>query len=172
MGGSRTHCYIALFDQNMEMSNVSSSNGIQRRYNYEPEIDALRQSFSRFDKDGNGFLDAEEFVKVIRQYKADHPHIDYPDPTPEEVTSMLSSMKLETKQRVSFDEFVEMVREVSKKDYEAWASFCFFDINGDGHITWGELKSGLARVGHLTKNKKRQKEVVDQMINDADYNGD
>lgn len=76
---------------------------------------------------------------------------------------MLKSLSLESDEKVSFDEFVKMINEVSKKDYEAWVSFTFFDVDGDGTISKEELKKGMKRIGHL-----HDKKTIKTMMKDAD----
>ena len=80
-----------------------------------------------------------------------------------EVKQMLKSLDLENEEKVNFEEFVNMISEVSKKDYEAWVSFTFFDINGDGTISKDELKKGMKRIGHL-----HDKKTIKTMMKDAD----
>jgi len=139
----------------------------ERRFAKVPETDQLKDAFNSFDDDRSGYLDVDEFLRVIREYKKRNPTADFPEPTEHEVKQMLKSLALESDEKVSFDEFVKMINEVSKKDYEAWVSFTFFDVNGDGTISKEELKKGMKRIGHL-----HDKKTIKTMMKDADTNGD
>merc|ERR1711881_512357 len=136
----------------------------------------LLASFKKFDLDGNGVLDVEEFKNVIKEFNSQNPEVSVPDPTNEEIMSMMNSLNLRKSlaapknsndRHITFDAFLRMCHCVNSKDQESWNSFCFFDTDGDGHITTKELKSGLKRAG-----QPHSKKVVKAMMKEADLDGD
>lgn len=82
---------------------------------------------------------------------------------------MIAEVDTDNSGTVQFDEFVEMMAkrmQESDPEQEMLDAFKVFDKNGDGHISATELKQVMDSLG-----EKLSKEEIDEMINDADKDG-
>jgi calmodulin len=135
------------------------------QYQITPEIiDEYRQTFSLFDKDGDGHISADELGFVMRA----NGHA----PTNEEVKAIIAEVDKNKSGEIEFDEFVQlMVNNVkadsSKAEEDVKQAFMVLDKDGDGFIPAVHLRRILTTMGEaLTEDE------VEEIIALADADGD
>lgn len=156
-------------NNNNNKVNCSDTKMATRKLNRRPsilgdnEVDKLYHHFLRLDADGNGNIDANEFLM-----------------TPEAQQNPLSSRLLALFDRdnsgyIDFQEFTNGLAVFSakaSKERKLRFAFEIYDIDGDGYITNGELFTILKTMtgSHLSDIQLQQ--VVDKSIRDADKDKD
>ncbi|XP_035680773.1 calmodulin-A-like isoform X2 [Branchiostoma floridae] len=128
----------------------------------EEQIAELMQVFSLFDKDGSGCITTKELEDVIRTLGRD---LTFP-----EIQDMISEMDADGSGCIDFPEFLMvMARKQREQDNEKEIreAFRVFDKDGNGFITASELRVVMANLG-----EKLSDEEVDEMIDEADIDGD
>eukprot|EP00486_Rosalina_sp_Unknown_P001629 CAMPEP_0201565376 /NCGR_PEP_ID=MMETSP0190_2-20130828/4469_1 /ASSEMBLY_ACC=CAM_ASM_000263 /TAXON_ID=37353 /ORGANISM="Rosalina sp." /LENGTH=181 /DNA_ID=CAMNT_0047982799 /DNA_START=1126 /DNA_END=1671 /DNA_ORIENTATION=+ len=123
----------------------------------EPEKEVKRH-FTRLDKDGNGYLDADELKLLL---------IDMgfaPSKAIKEAQEMLEAADQDGDGQVDFEEFKQVWHRklLSQHDQYIHRVFAVFDDNGDGYIDAKELQ-GVLGDGF---------EDIQKMIEEVDDNGD
>jgi serine/threonine-protein phosphatase 2B regulatory subunit len=137
------------------------------------DVDKLYHHFLRFDADGNGYIDADEFLA--------HPAVSA-NPLSGRVLEMFDT---DGDGHIDFGEFVTgLARFSGKGDVDRRLRFIFdlYDVDRDGYISNGEMFLMLRRMtgagstvspgtkGQLTALQLQQ--VVDRTIRDLDTDGD
>ena len=139
----------------------------------EEQIADLKQTFSLFDREGDGAIDTKELGTVMRC-------IGF-EPSEEELLKMVKEVDDDGSGDIGFSEFCSlMARFIKDADpFEAIVkAFKVFDPDGDGHITTTELRQVLTGRELDAKSKGQicdalfTDEQVDEMILAADVNGD
>ncbi|XP_060084086.1 calmodulin-A-like [Ylistrum balloti] len=128
----------------------------------EEQIAEFKEAFSLFDKDGDGTITAKELGTVMRSL-GQHP-------TESELRDMINEVDTEGNGTIDFPEFLSMmVRQLrdSTDDEELREAFKVFDKDGNGFISATELRHVMISLG-----EKLTEEEVDEMIKEADTNGD
>lgn len=119
-------------------------------------------SFSLFDKDNDGSINAKELGTVMRALGQ--------NPSVTELRAMVDEVDLDGNGVIDFEEFLEMiVKEMNKTDTEEEMreAFKIFDRSGNGFITAKELKHGMVYMGERLSD-----EEVEEMMREADSDGD
>ena len=134
----------------------------------EEEIAELKETFSLFDKDGDGTITIKELGTVMRSLrghkttKAEQRQLQH----------MLDQVDVDGDGTVDFGEFLHMMAE-QKKDMgdgeqeELKDAFQMFDKDGDGFISHKELKHVMRNLGERLTDRE-----VDEMVRGADIDGD
>ncbi|KAI8646221.1 hypothetical protein BD408DRAFT_410404 [Parasitella parasitica] len=129
----------------------------------EQQLSEYRESFSLFDKDGNGVIDIKELGQVMRSLNR--------KPTEEELKDMINEVDADENGTIDFDEFLTIVsrmKENSKEsENELVEAFKVFDKDGNGYITPDELRAVMANLGQTLTSQE-----LDEMIKEADKDGD
>ena len=115
-----------------------------------------------FDRDKDGHINEKEIGNVMRSLGHDPTDIDLKD--------FLAEFDKNNKGVLNFDEFqLLMSRKVRDADTEEELieAFRVFDKEGNGLISSSELRHIMTTLG-----EKLTEEEVDEMMNEADYNGD
>ncbi|XP_051127750.1 uncharacterized protein LOC127249133 [Andrographis paniculata] len=128
----------------------------------EERIMDLKEAFRLFDKDGDGRITVEELGAVIESLGQ--------TATNEELNDMISEVDTNRNGTIEFSEFIHlMARTMKESDAEEdlREAFDVFDEDKNGFISATEL-------GHVMMNlgEKLTDEEVDQMIKEADLDGD
>jgi calmodulin len=125
-----------------------------------------RDAFSLFDKDGNGYLTKEELGHVMHQLGQ--------WARMEELQDMLAEIDTDGDGNVSFEEFVEILLNITDSDQDSSAAqeeqelrdaFKVFDKHNRGYITSSDLRAVLQCLGEdldedESKNEQNQFEYI------------
>ncbi|KAG8049192.1 hypothetical protein GUJ93_ZPchr0009g659 [Zizania palustris] len=129
------------------------------------EIVEFRKAFSFFDKDGDGCITLEELDTVVRSLGQ--------TPTAEELEEMIRDVDADGNGSIEFGEFLALMARKAARGYgdddgeELREAFKVFDKDQDGLISAAELRHVMISLG-----EKLTDEEVDQMIREADLDGD
>ncbi|OSX80716.1 hypothetical protein BU14_0033s0060 [Porphyra umbilicalis] len=128
----------------------------------EETIKEFREAFALFDKDGDGSITASELGVVMKGMGQ--------NPTDTELQQMINEVDADGNGKIDFAEFVTlMARKMNNtdKDSEIFEAFKVFDKDGSGKIDATELRNIMMSLGENLSD-----EEVNQMIKEADLNGD
>ncbi|PKA61415.1 Calmodulin [Apostasia shenzhenica] len=126
------------------------------------QISEFREAFCLFDKDGDGRITLEELATVIQSLGQ--------SPTEEELQDMINEVDANGNGTIEFGEFLcLMARKMKETDAEEELKEAFkvFDKDQNGYISASELRNVMINLG-----EKLTDEEVDQMIREADIDGD
>ncbi|XP_022333553.1 neo-calmodulin-like [Crassostrea virginica] len=128
----------------------------------EDQIEEYREAFKLFDKDGNGSITVEELVAILKNLGQ--------NPTDAEISDIVSEVDADGNGNIDFPEFLLMMSKREKDvetDDDLLEAFRVFDRDGDGHISTTELRMVMLNIG-----EKMSEEEVENMIKEADEDGD
>ncbi|WOL07979.1 calmodulin-like protein 11 [Canna indica] len=128
----------------------------------EEQITEFQEAFCLFDKDGDGCITLEELGTVIKSLGQ--------NPSEEELHEMISEVDSDGNGTIEFGEFLNlMARKVKETNVEEELKEAFkvFDKDQNGFISASELRNVMINLG-----EKLTDEEVDQMIREADLDGD
>jgi len=126
------------------------------------EVEEFREAFSMFDKNGDGTISSTELGTIMRSLGQ--------NPTENELMDMINEVDIDGNGTIDFREFLNMMaKKVNKSDSEEELreAFRVFDKDGNGHISANELRTVMTTLG-----EKLTDEEVDEMIFEADLDGD
>ncbi|XP_026423629.1 calmodulin-like protein 11 isoform X1 [Papaver somniferum] len=126
------------------------------------QIVEFQEAFCLFDKDGDGCITIEELATVICSLDQ--------NPTEEELQDMIKEVDVDGNGTIEFGEFLSlMARKMKETDAEEelQEAFKVFDKDQNGFISAPELRHVMINLG-----EKLTDEEVDQMIREADLDGD
>ncbi|CAN0065074.1 unnamed protein product [Discosporangium mesarthrocarpum] len=126
------------------------------------EVEDLRESFRNFDKDNSGEIDADELRTVMTS-------LGY-NPTKQQLEDMMAKVDLDGNGRISFPEFVTMMRKCKVDtdfDRQIREAFKFFDKDKSGAIDCKELGDIMRQLG-----AKLTDQEIELLVKEADVDGD
>ncbi|XP_049375906.1 calmodulin-2/4-like [Solanum verrucosum] len=126
------------------------------------QIFELTEAFSLLDKYGDGCIATKEFEIVIRSLGH--------NPTEAELQDMINELDADGNGTIDFPEFLNlMARKMKDTGWEAELKEAFrvFDKDQNGFISAAELRHILTNFREVFTD-----EEVDEMIRDADVDGD
>lgn len=126
------------------------------------EIAELQEAFAMFDKNGDGTISSAELGTVMRSLGQ--------NPTESELMDMINEVDVDGNGIIDFREFLNMMAKKMKdtdSEEELREAFRVFDKDGNGHISAIELRTVMTTLG-----EKLTDEEVDEMIHEADLDGD
>lgn len=125
-------------------------------------IAEFKESFSLFDKDGDGTITTNELGIVMRSLGQ--------NPTGAELQDMINEVDADGNGTIGFPEFLVMMErkmQDSDSDEETREAFRVFDKDGNGFISAAELRHVMTNLGENLTDAE-----VNEMIGEADINGD
>ncbi|KAK4258029.1 hypothetical protein QN277_007540 [Acacia crassicarpa] len=128
----------------------------------EEQIVEFKEAFCLCDKDGDGCITVEELETVIRSLDQ--------NPTKEEIQDMISEVDADGNGTIEFAEFLNLMAKKMKEtdaEDELKEAFKVFDKDQNGYISASELRHVMINLA-----EKLTDEEVDQMIREADLDGD
>ncbi|XP_053388872.1 uncharacterized protein LOC123524074 [Mercenaria mercenaria] len=127
------------------------------------EVQEFKEAFALFDKDASGTISTEELGTVMRSLGQ--------NPTDTELRDMINEVDIDGNGEIDFGEFLEMMakrcHDHPDPQRELREAFNVFDKDGDGFISAEELRVVMTNLG-----EKLTKKEVDEMLREADINGD
>ncbi|XP_063076035.1 calcium-binding protein 4 [Engraulis encrasicolus] len=131
------------------------------------ELDELQEAFKEFDYDSDGYVHYKDVADCMRT-------MGYM-PTEMELIEIIQQVKMKWGGHVDFDDFCElmgprMLAETANMVglRELRCAFRQFDSNGDGRITFEELKEAMKSL----LGEKLKKGELEEVLADIDLNGD
>ena len=128
----------------------------------EDQIAEIKEAFSLFDKDGDGTITIKELEIVMRSLGQ--------KPTESELQDMVNEVDADGNGIIDFSEFCGLMARRMKDDdtkEELLEAFKVFDRDGSGTISSEELRHVMTNLGEKLTEKE-----VDEMLKEADVNGD
>ncbi|KAG2674141.1 hypothetical protein I3760_13G121100 [Carya illinoinensis] len=125
------------------------------------QISEFREAFSLFDSDADGRITTKELGTVMRSLGL--------NPTAPELQEMINEVDTDNNGTIDFLEFLDQMARQMKAaalEEELKEAFRVFDKDQDGLISEVELRDVMANLG-----EKLTKEEVDEMIREADMDG-
>lgn len=126
------------------------------------DIEMYEESFSFFDKDGDGMISSEEFKLILNSLGL--------NPTQSELTDLINEIDTNKDGKIDFTEFrtkLSFINKTLSKDDQFLQAFRMFDKDGNGYISSSELRNVMLSLG-----EKLSDEELDDMIASADIDGD
>ncbi|XP_040002419.1 calcium-binding protein 4 [Xiphias gladius] len=131
------------------------------------ELDELQEAFKEFDYDADGFIHYKDIADCMRT-------MGYM-PTEMELIEIIQQIKMKWGGHVDFDDFCELMgpRMLAETAHmvglkELRCAFKQFDCDGDGKITFDELKEGMKTL----LGEKLKKGELEEILGDIDLNKD
>jgi calcium-binding protein CML len=128
-----------------------------KKSNDRRQREALEAAFKKADINGDGFLSADEYCRILTDHGIDCTH--------EEILQIMQVADKDHDGKISREEFVgEAPKRKDSSEAKAELAFNVFDKNHDGYITKGEM---------LKVSKNLTKEQVDAVFkrNDGNHDG-
>ena len=122
----------------------------------------FKEAFALFDKNGDGTITVFELGTVMKSLGQ--------NPTDEELQDMINEVDVDGNGSLEFHEFCNLMSRQMKEsssEAELLERFKLFDKDGNGTISREELAQVMAQLG-----EKLTEDEIDEMIQDADKNGD
>lgn len=126
------------------------------------QIAEFKEAFSLLDKDKDGAISSKELGTVMRSLGQ--------NPTEEELKDMIKEVDANNDGTIDFPEFLLMMAgkmDEAGEDEKIKVAFKVFDRDGDGYISAHEVRHVMFNLGETLTD-----EEVDEMIREADTNGD
>uniref|UniRef100_J3MPA8 EF-hand domain-containing protein n=3 Tax=Oryza brachyantha TaxID=4533 RepID=J3MPA8_ORYBR len=126
------------------------------------QIAEFKEAFSLFDKDGDGCITTKELGTVMRSLGQ--------NPTEAELQDMINEVDADGNGTIDFPEFLNLMARKMKdtdSEEELKEAFRVFDKDQNGFISGAELRHVMTNLG-----EKLSDEEVDEMIREADVDGD
>ena len=128
----------------------------------EEQIAEFKEAFQIFDKDGDGLITTKELGTVMRSLGQNL--------SEEELKSMIEDVDKDKSGTIDFQEFLGLMAWKMKEsgiEEELIEAFKVFDRDGNGLISAHELRFVMS-----TSGEQLTEEDIEEMIREADENGD
>merc|ERR1711971_720628 len=128
----------------------------------EEQVADFKEVFSLIDKNADGAITIKELGSAMRSMGQ--------SPTEEELQEMIEEVDSNGNGTIEFSEFLSKMAgkmAYSPSEKEIYDAFRVFDKDGNGFISPAELRYVMTKMGQVITD-----EEVDQMIQEADLDGD
>lgn len=128
----------------------------------EEQIAEFKEAFQIFDKDGDGLITTKELGTVMRSLGQNL--------SEEELKTMIEEVDTDKSGTIDFQEFLGLMAWKMKEtdiEEELIEAFKVFDRDGNGLISAHELRFVMS-----TSGEQLTEEDIEEMIREADENGD
>lgn len=126
------------------------------------EIAEYREAFNIFDRDGSGTITSKELAIAMRSLGQ--------NPSEDQLEKIMQEVDVDGNGELDFEEFIEFMCRTKKVEtsYDAIReAFKVFDKEGKGSIPREEFRHIMTTLGERLTD-----EEVDEMLDDADADGD
>ncbi|XP_034115761.1 calmodulin-related protein 97A [Drosophila sulfurigaster albostrigata] len=126
------------------------------------QIAEYKEAFSLFDKTGTGMISTRELGNLMKSLGQ--------NPTEAELRDLVNEIDLNGDGEIDFAEFCSLMSKQANEgdaDEELREAFKIFDKDEDGFISPAELRFVMTNLG-----EKLTDEEIDDMIREADFDGD
>lgn len=126
------------------------------------EMDNYREAFANYDKNGDGTIDENELMYVMRSLGE--------NPSEDQMAYIMHEMDTDANGVIDFEEFLIAMAErrlMYDSTEDLRKAFEVFDQNGDGTVSSEELRSTMAMANDLITI-----EEAEEIVRMADKNGD
>ena len=126
------------------------------------KLKEYREAFDNFDKDHNGSISLKELGSMMKSLGQ--------APTDQDLREIISEVDLDGNGNIDFNEFITIMQKRTRDsdpEEEIISAFRVFDKDGNGTLSTKELRHVMTTIGD-----KLTDEEVDQMIEEADVDGD
>ncbi|KAI3798001.1 hypothetical protein L1987_33267 [Smallanthus sonchifolius] len=126
------------------------------------QISEFKDAFSLFDKDEDGCITTNELGTVMKSLGK--------NPTEAELQDMINEVDVNRNGTIDFPEFLNLMARMMKdtrSEEELKEAFKVFDKDQNGVISAAEFRNVMTNLG-----EKLTDEEVDEMIHEADVDGD
>ncbi|KAH3853235.1 calmodulin-A-like [Dreissena polymorpha] len=128
----------------------------------EEQIEEYKETFSLFDKEGDGTISLRELGTVLRAL-GQHP-------TEADLNDLIGNMEVEGHTTIEFPQFLNILSKLIKDtdpETELTEAFKIFDKENTGNIACADLRRIMTTYGETLTD-----EEVEEMIKEADTDGD
>ncbi len=128
----------------------------------EEQLNEFKETFSLFDRDGDGTISTKELGTVMRALGQ--------NPTESELQDMINEVDADGNGTLDFSEFLSLMATKTKEldtEDEFIEAFKVFDRDGNGLVSAAELRHVMTSMG-----EKMSDEEVDEIIKEAQLDGD
>ncbi|KAL4239136.1 hypothetical protein ACF0H5_003838 [Mactra antiquata] len=128
----------------------------------EEQLEEYKETFSLFDKEGDGSIVLKELGTVLRAL-GQHP-------TEADLADLIHKLETEGHTTIEFPEFLSVLAKIIKDtdpETELTEAFKIFDKAGTGNISNADLRRIMTTYGEILND-----EEVEEMIKEADTDGD
>mmetsp|Transcript_44859 Transcript_44859/g.71619 ORF Transcript_44859/g.71619 Transcript_44859/m.71619 type:complete len:205 (+) Transcript_44859:71-685(+) len=128
----------------------------------EEQIEEFKEAFRLFDKDGSGTISNDELGTVMRSLGQ--------NPSDQELTDLVEEVDIDGNGEIDFQEFLLMMAKKMNavdSEQEIREAFKVFDKEGTGSISSAYLRHIMTTMGDRLSDDE-----VDEMIQEADIDGD
>lgn len=122
----------------------------------------LKETFSFFDKDGDGFVTAKEIGNMMRYLKL--------TPSESDIYELVNDLVSKGNEKLNEAEFLQVLAPRMKRDLSQDGireAFKIFNRDNEGYISAAELRHCLTNYGEKLTNDE-----INDMIREADLSGD
>ena len=126
------------------------------------KLKEYREAFDNFDKDHNGSISLKELGSMMKSLGQ--------APSDQDLREIISEVDLDGNGNIDFNEFITIMQKRTRDsdpEEEIISAFRVFDKDGNGTLSTKELRHVMTTIGD-----KLTDEEVDQMIEEADVDGD
>ncbi|XP_045186893.1 neo-calmodulin-like [Mercenaria mercenaria] len=128
----------------------------------EEQLEEFKETFSLFDKEGDGSISLKELGTVLRAL-GQHP-------TEADLNDLVGNLEVEGHMTIEFPEFLSILAKIIKDtdpETELTEAFKVFDKESSGNISNADLRRIMTTYGEVLND-----EEVEEMIREADTDGD
>jgi len=139
------------------MADTSNPYGLSKE-----EVEAYKDAFSIFDKDGDGTISTSELAEAMKSLGQ--------NPSDGEIQDMINEVDVDQSGTVDFDEFLKMMTTETKGvdfEQEMRSAFDVFDKDGSGTISPEEIFKLMTSLG-----ENLSEDDIKSMVKEVDKNGD
>jgi len=144
-------------------------------------IFTAKEAFHKYDHDGNGSLDSQEFAVLMNELCKT---LQLPHPTDEELRLAMKQLDVDGNESISFEEFSQWWTDMYATIKEQWSPmteaiseeakqmFKHYDGDSSGYLERNEFSQFLTEFCVAVGMQKPSRKQVEDAVKEMDKNGD